>query len=242
MALISCPECKREILDKASHCPQCGYPISKYIKANLVKTDNERTLLKETVDTPIKTGVIQKTDSDMKAHKSNTKEEREKKALTKKRVKIVLISAVVFAIIVWFGMTLKDDMYRGESRNIDTDYIEEGFTNVYVDVVSIEPVHFVYEYKATNSGMTYGDGKFEEIVCKCETVEGKVFWASFFYHYYPDNNYSTNEGDYTTHTYSKDAPYRISGHMKKADRIADNLEMAIGDVLVLDVTYSPEKD
>jgi len=29
MALISCPECKKEISDKAQICPNCGYPISK---------------------------------------------------------------------------------------------------------------------------------------------------------------------------------------------------------------------
>lgn len=28
MALIKCPECNREISDKAASCPHCGYPIS----------------------------------------------------------------------------------------------------------------------------------------------------------------------------------------------------------------------
>lgn len=28
MALIECPECKREISDRADSCPQCGYPIA----------------------------------------------------------------------------------------------------------------------------------------------------------------------------------------------------------------------
>lgn len=28
MALIHCPECGREISDKASACPGCGYPIA----------------------------------------------------------------------------------------------------------------------------------------------------------------------------------------------------------------------
>lgn len=32
MALICCPECKREVSDKAEHCPQCGYPIPKYVE------------------------------------------------------------------------------------------------------------------------------------------------------------------------------------------------------------------
>jgi uncharacterized membrane protein YvbJ len=27
MALINCPECKKEISDKASLCPQCGYQL-----------------------------------------------------------------------------------------------------------------------------------------------------------------------------------------------------------------------
>jgi hypothetical protein len=35
MALIECPECKREISDKADSCPHCGYPIDKKIKLNV---------------------------------------------------------------------------------------------------------------------------------------------------------------------------------------------------------------
>lgn len=32
MALINCPECNKEISDKANSCPNCGFPISEYIK------------------------------------------------------------------------------------------------------------------------------------------------------------------------------------------------------------------
>ena len=28
MALMKCPECAREVSDKASACPNCGYPIA----------------------------------------------------------------------------------------------------------------------------------------------------------------------------------------------------------------------
>lgn len=28
MALILCPECKKEVSDKATNCPVCGYPIA----------------------------------------------------------------------------------------------------------------------------------------------------------------------------------------------------------------------
>lgn len=34
MALIKCPECGREISDKAAACPGCGYPLSKFREEN----------------------------------------------------------------------------------------------------------------------------------------------------------------------------------------------------------------
>ena len=27
MALINCPECGKEVSDKATNCPNCGYPL-----------------------------------------------------------------------------------------------------------------------------------------------------------------------------------------------------------------------
>ena len=35
MALINCPECNKEISDKATSCPNCGYPVEKKINKNL---------------------------------------------------------------------------------------------------------------------------------------------------------------------------------------------------------------
>ncbi len=34
MPLINCPECKREISDKAELCPQCGFRLNESSKAN----------------------------------------------------------------------------------------------------------------------------------------------------------------------------------------------------------------
>ena len=34
MALIKCPECQKEISDKAMICPNFGFPISKYLIEN----------------------------------------------------------------------------------------------------------------------------------------------------------------------------------------------------------------
>lgn len=40
MALITCPECSKEISDSASACPHCGYPLKE---ANPFKYKNKET-------------------------------------------------------------------------------------------------------------------------------------------------------------------------------------------------------
>lgn len=37
MTLMKCPECGKEISDKAKYCPQCGYPIEEYDSVNIYK-------------------------------------------------------------------------------------------------------------------------------------------------------------------------------------------------------------
>jgi hypothetical protein len=37
MALIKCPECSKEISDKASACPNCGCPLSEMVKGGTVR-------------------------------------------------------------------------------------------------------------------------------------------------------------------------------------------------------------
>ena len=32
MALIRCPECQREISDRAHDCPVCGFPLDEYFE------------------------------------------------------------------------------------------------------------------------------------------------------------------------------------------------------------------
>lgn len=39
MALINCPECNREVSDKAKVCPHCGYPIVDDKKVNIVSVN-----------------------------------------------------------------------------------------------------------------------------------------------------------------------------------------------------------
>lgn len=45
MALIKCPECNKEISDKAKSCINCGYPLEEFQEENTFEIESE---LKET--------------------------------------------------------------------------------------------------------------------------------------------------------------------------------------------------
>ena len=47
MTLIKCPECNKEISDKASSCPHCGYPLPKKEEKNKPKETKKRFSSKE---------------------------------------------------------------------------------------------------------------------------------------------------------------------------------------------------
>lgn len=45
MALINCPECGKEISDKAKQCMQCGFPIDEYLQKNDKKSKEQEMYL-----------------------------------------------------------------------------------------------------------------------------------------------------------------------------------------------------
>lgn len=47
MALISCPECGKQISDHAVACPNCGYPIAGSISYTAVPSDSVKILIEE---------------------------------------------------------------------------------------------------------------------------------------------------------------------------------------------------
>ena len=41
MALIKCPECGKDVSDKAKACPKCGYPIAEYVNGDIPSEESE---------------------------------------------------------------------------------------------------------------------------------------------------------------------------------------------------------
>lgn len=60
MSLIKCPECGKEISDKASVCIGCGFPISEYVKAQKESLKNKTQDVQP--EEPVKNSVEQMTD------------------------------------------------------------------------------------------------------------------------------------------------------------------------------------
>ena len=159
-----------------------------------------------------------------------------------KRKKIItaVIAIIVVAIIaVLIVQSARESAFNGQLRNFATETMNDDYTNVYADVVSMEPVYFIYRYNTTKSGTKIGTGDLWEVICKCKTVEGKTIWATLFYQYYPEGGYSKYEGDYKYFTFSSSNPLRLKGSVDTAGQVNDKLENAIGNVFVLDVREKP---
>jgi ribosomal protein L7/L12 len=50
MALINCPECGKQISDKAASCTDCGYPLQKSTISNNRQLNNIETEVKRLID------------------------------------------------------------------------------------------------------------------------------------------------------------------------------------------------
>lgn len=153
----------------------------------------------------------------------------------KKRIKVIVGIIIAILITVFIVIEVKKSQNNGKLRNFATESMSEDYTNVYADVVSIEPKYFVYQHKENRHGTQIGASQIWDVICKCKTVEGKTIWVSIFYQYYPGGNYSLNESGYETITYSSSNPKRITGAVDTAREVVSELETKIGNIYVLDV-------
>lgn len=159
----------------------------------------------------------------------------------KKIIKAIIICVVVAIIAIYIAKGAIDSAHNGELRNFATQEMSDNYTNVYADIVSVEPEFFIYSYNTTNDGTKIGNGDLSKIVCKCKTVEGQNIWATFLSEYYPEGNSSQNEDDYKPFTYSSDNPIRLVGGVDTAHQVIDELEYNIGNVFVLNVRETPKQ-
>lgn len=146
----------------------------------------------------------------------------------KKIIKTIIICAVIAIIALLMVNASIDSEHNSEFRNFATKKMDDDYTNVYADVVSMEPEYFVYT--------TYGSSprSITDVICKCETVEGKIIWVVIDVWRYPEGN-SYDEMSFKTQYYSESNPMRLKGSVTTAKKVIGDLEDEIGDIFVLDV-------
>jgi hypothetical protein len=152
----------------------------------------------------------------------------------KKIITAAIVVIVVAIIAVLIVQSARESAFNGQLRNFATETMNDDYTNVYADVVSMEPEYFV----TTTSGSSYLG--ITEVICRCKTVEGKTIWVAIDTWDYPGGS-SYDEDKNEAQYYSKTNPMRLTGTVTTAEKVVDRLENSIGNVFVLDVRELNDK-
>lgn len=109
MALIKCPECGKEISDRAEACPYCAYPIVKLNENNTVaQKELHNTETKKHIDNSSETDNTKSLEEELRAREERRRKRQEaarikkRKARRKKIIIISCIAVVLIAIAVFF--------------------------------------------------------------------------------------------------------------------------------------------
>ena len=96
-----------------------------------------------------------------------------------KRIGKIIFWIVIIGIIAYVICSLRSSAKIRENnailRNIGTDEIAVGYSNVYADVVSFDPRYIVEESKYEHDRQA-GSTQETFVICSCQTVEGTTFW------------------------------------------------------------------
>lgn len=203
-----------------------NYPIIDYawaegIFASLMETAEEKLT---------SVGVGQEYMAQIRGERAQAVQKRA--ALSKKTdimrpvIGIVIAFAILFLISVPLAKGTQKNAFNSQLRNFATEEMNDDFTNTYADVVSIIPEYYV----ATRYGSS--DVDITDIICECETVEGKTIWVAIKVWEYPGGG-STDPSENKPQYYSKTNPMRLTGRVDPAEKVGLGLGYSIGDVFVL---------
>lgn len=236
---LFCRKCGAKLLEDSMFCDKCGTKVitqfeqSPVSQEMITPTTNQNKSIPSVVNSQqsaeaeyLRQAQIRQERNSALAKRVVATQTAERK---KKIIKIAVIVAAVAIILALIINAAVESAHNSELRNFATETMSEDYTNVYADIVSMEPEYFVYT--------SYNNSPYSisEVVCKCVTVEGKSIWVAVDIYEYPGGS-SSNEDRNEPQYYSKSNPKRIVGRVTTSGRVMDELETKIGDVLVLSVT------
>ena len=119
MALIKCPECGKEISDRAESCPNCAYPIAKVNENNTTAPDTRTSSVQKTkrVSAAAK-DYSEVTEEEIRAREEHRRKKREAIRIKKRKARIrkiciisgaaVIVAALAIVLIVKMSDKSKD--------------------------------------------------------------------------------------------------------------------------------------
>ena len=233
---LFCRKCGAPLVADSIFCSKCGIrlipeaPKKEVREVPLVQpvfqyTPSEnRSSTGELREPPVSERTIRERNEAIIKRVAATRETEKRNKIIKISVILVIVAVVIILIV---SSAIKSSR-NAELRNFATETMNTDYTNVYADLVSMEPEYFVYT--------SYNNGAYNlsEIVCKCKTVEGKTIWIAVDVYEYPGGSSieERNEPQY----YSKSNPKRVVGRVRTSSQVMDELEDKIGNVFVLDVS------
>lgn len=142
MALIKCPECGREISDKAEACPNCAYPIAQLSGNHKTSEETEKTqgiAVQKPIDVSTHVERPEMTEEELRAREERRRKKREAIRIRKRKArirKICIISGVALivasvALVLIFKMSNKsedENVIHNEQEQIDTTVMPSATT------------------------------------------------------------------------------------------------------------------
>jgi len=99
MAIIKCPECGKEISDKADRCISCGYPIQQFLAERDINSQKQDNIMSESFE-----DTDGSSNDDLQNIQQKVMEKYNKKITTS------IISSVGFALVTIWDFYLSSDI------------------------------------------------------------------------------------------------------------------------------------
>lgn len=130
MALIKCPECSREISDKAKACIHCGYPLPKAKEASADEKTSDAEIT-QTTESPVPV-------------------QTEKKPISNKTIAIIAVVCIALLALIITAIALKKnyDEKMAQQRDLSSAF-DFSFTMTMDDIIAYEAEKYGnthYEY------------------------------------------------------------------------------------------------
>lgn len=137
MALIKCPECNKEISDKAKHCPHCGYPIIADSVVQFSSTVNLNNDEKFNKESELNEDVLN-SEEIIDENKYSENEDKHKINKNKKNLTVLII---IFIIASLGGYFIYSDIQEKKKIEESYNYTVEFSKSVVESAIKIEDVN-----------------------------------------------------------------------------------------------------